>query len=205
MKISRDILSLVQRAADVISSGGLVIVPTETFYALAADPFNQRTVERIFSIKARSRQKPLPLIASSKKTAVRLAGTPPENVERLMNAFWPGSLTILFHCSAPVSPLLTSPSGNIAVRVPPVCAGRLLAARVGGLVTSTSANLSGDPSPDRISSISKSLLDSVDFVMDLGETPGGLPSTLVELRDGQIHIVREGAVSLSRIRRIVPG
>jgi L-threonylcarbamoyladenylate synthase len=205
MKISRDILSLVQRAASVISSGGVVIVPTETFYALAADPFNQNAVERIFSIKVRSEQKPLPLIACSKKAAVRLAGTPPENVERLMNAFWPGSLTILLECSAPVSPLLTSPSGNIAVRVPPVCAGRLLAGRVGGLVTSTSANLSGDPSPDRISSISKSLLDSVDFVMDLGETPGGLPSTLVELREGQIHIVREGAVSLSRIRQILSG
>jgi L-threonylcarbamoyladenylate synthase len=201
MRISRDILSLVQRAAGVISSGGLVIVPSETFYALAADPFNQRAVERIFSAKARAQEKPLPLIASNKKAVVHLTGNPPANVERLMDEFWPGSLTILFPCSIPVSPLLTSAHGKIAIRVPPICGAVLLAERVGGFVTATSANLSGDPSPDRISSVSKTLLGSVDLVIDLGETPGGLPSTLVDLVDGQIRIIREGAVSISRIRQ----
>ncbi len=119
---------------------------------------------------------------------------------KLTDGFWPGSLTILLVPSKQVSTLLMGPEGKIGVRIPPECPASIVAARVGGWLTATSANLSGDPSPDDVSNIAGEVLDAVDMVMDLGPTPGGKPSTVVEPLDGDCRVLREGAVPESAIR-----
>lgn len=200
LKAMFDTESLYRRAGVIIRSGGLVILPTETFYALAANPFHEEAVRRVFRIKGRDETKPLPLIASD-MTVVKELVCPMSSLERkLTDGFWPGSFTILLVPSKQVSTLLMGSEGKIGVRIPPECPARIVAARVGGWLTATSANLSGDLDPDDVSKIAKDVLDAVDMVMDLGPTLGGKPSTVVEPLDGDWRVLREGAVPEPVIR-----
>ena len=188
------------QAAEIIRSGGLVIVATETFYGLAADPFQERAVERIFAVKERDRGKPVPLIASNRDAVTNSIEQRESWVIELMNEFWPGSLTILCAPTVRIPNLVTGSSGKIGARVPPDCAARDLAEMSGGWITSTSANLSGDPSADEISKIAPAVLNAVDMVIDTGPTPGGLPSSVVEPRESSLICLRQGAVPLSSLR-----
>jgi len=185
---------LLKEASRIVQEGGVVIVPTETFYALAADPFQDHAVERIFRIKARDQSKPLPLIASDRSVVERLVATVPPLSGLLMDRFWPGSLTILFEPARPMSLLVTGSLGRIGVRVPAASPARTLAQQAGGVVTSTSANLSGYPNPESVEMISSRVLRSVDLIVDLGPVPGGLPSTVVFPEAGKLTILREGAI-----------
>ncbi len=193
--------SLHRRAAEIILSGGLVILPTETFYALAANPFDDQAVRRIFDVKRRALVKPLPLIASD-EAAVNDVICPMSSLTRkLTDRFWPGSLTVLLEPCRQISELLTGSTGKIGVRVPPECSARIVAAMAGGWVTATSANLSHEIDPDEVSKIAEEVREAVDLVLDLGPTPGGKPSTIVEPLDGDFRVLREGAVPESALRR----
>jgi L-threonylcarbamoyladenylate synthase len=189
-----DNTDLSRKAAGIVRSGGVVIVPTETFYALAADPFQEPAVLKIFRIKSRNRGKPLPLIASERSVVESLIRDPGPVALALMDRFWPGSLTILLSPMIDMSGLLKGPGGKIGVRVPPDCPARKLAAETGGWITATSANLSGDPEPRQISSIARDVLEMVDLIIDVGATPGGRPSTVVEPLGSSFLIVRHGVV-----------
>lgn len=191
------------RAERVLRAGGIVVAPTETFYALVADPFQENAVRQIFSIKARAEKKPLPLIAADLGTVKNLIPAEQRLAHSMMERFWPGSLTILMEPSRNFSRLLTGPGGKIGVRVPHWCPARILATRTSGLITATSANISGGPDPVDVSSISPLVSGSVDFVLDLGPAPGGRPSTVVELTNKGFRIVREGAIPESAIREFV--
>lgn len=189
------------KAERIITNGGVVIVPTETFYALAADPFQEQALRRIYHAKGRSESKPLPLIAADRAIVEKLLAEDDRQIRALMDRFWPGSLTILLRTQG-FSSRITGPGGKIGVRVPPWCAARILAARAGGWITATSANLSGGPDPDDVSKIDLSVIQHADLVMNLGQTPGGKPSTVVEPLDHGFRIVREGAIPESAIREV---
>jgi L-threonylcarbamoyladenylate synthase len=199
----RERTDLISKAAAIVRSGGVVIVPTETFYALAVDPFQKKAVIRIFRLKSRDEKKPLPLIASDRSVVDRLVRTPGPIALEVMARFWPGSITILLEPTIDVPTWLHGPSGKIGVRVPPDCSARKLAAQAGGWITATSANLSGGPEPQEISSIDREVLAAVDLVIDLGPTPGGKPSTVVEPLDSGVRIVRHGAIDESIVRDAV--
>ncbi len=188
-------------AEAILRSGGVVIVPTETFYALAADPEREPAVQNIFRIKRRDESKPLPLIAADPETVQKRTVTEEGFARVLMGHFWPGSLTVLVKPSRSFSRLLTGPGGKkIGVRVPPWCPARILAARSGGFITATSANVSGGADPMEASAIDSEVLRAVDMVMDLGPAPGGRPSTVVEPTNGGFKVLREGAIPESAIR-----
>jgi L-threonylcarbamoyladenylate synthase len=188
------------KAECILKSGGLVIVPTETFYAIAADPRNETAVRRIFLLKGRDESKPLPLIAADRLTVERNTYCGQRTTRILMDGFWPGSLTIVLHPALNFASLVTGAEGRIGVRVPPWCSARILACRLGGWITATSANPSGDPSPDQVSQIPARMREGVDLVMNLGPSPGGKPSTVVEPYDGSFRILREGAIEEATIR-----
>ncbi len=182
------------RATGVIREGGLVIVATETFYALAVDAFDEQAVASVFDVKARSRDKPLPLIAADRNVVASIIRTHDGRVQALMDRFWPGSLTILLEPAQNFSGLLTGEEGKIAVRIPPRCAARNLAGFAHGLVTATSANLTGDPPPNELAAVSLSIKESVGAVLDTGPSPGGRPSTVVNPQPAHLEIIREGAI-----------
>ncbi len=197
---SRNSKAQLADAAEIIRSGGLVIVATETFYGLAADPFQEKALERIFAVKERDRGKPLPLIASRREMVEAAVEPCAPWVAELMSRFWPGSLTILFTPAVSVSRLVTGPFRKIGVRVPPQSAARDLAENSGGWITATSANLSGDPSADEVFKISEAVLRAVDLVIDTGPTPGGLPSTVIEPLESSLKCIRPGAVPYFLLR-----
>lgn len=189
-------------AASRVRSGGMIIYPTETFYGLGGDPSLPEVVERIYRLKERERHKPLPLIASDEAAARRVAHVWPEVAERLAHAFWPGPLTLVVAASR--LPLIWhAQTGKIAVRVSSHAVAHDLAAAAGGLLISTSANLAGKgpcAHPDRLS---PELVQGVDVVLHAGATPGGLPSTLVDVTVDPPRLLRAGAIAWERVRQVL--
>ncbi len=191
----------IRRASSALAEGGIAIYPTETFYALGGDPGNEAVVNRIFVLKGRNFSKPLPLIASDRSAILRVVSQWPAAAERLAGAFWPGPLSVLLPAAPSVSPLLHAHTGRLAVRISPHPVAASLADGLGGLIISTSANLSGEPACRRLDEIPAALLHGVDAVVPWGELGGQLPSTIVDLTETPPRLVRQGAISWEAVRR----
>lgn len=183
----------------LVRGGGLVVFPTETFYGLGAEPMNSVALERLFDAKGRDKGKALPLVASDRGAVLRAVARWPALAEAMADAFWPGPLTIVLPASEIVPPLVHGGTGRVAVRVSSHPVASLLAKGVGGLITATSANVSGEGAATLVSGISSKLLEFVDGVLDAGPLPGGLPSTIVDLSEGSPRLLREGCVPWSRV------
>lgn len=175
--------------------GGLVVYPTETFYALGCLATLHAAVERIVAVKGRPGDKPLPLIIADWSMAgryVRLEGTALDLARR----FWPGPLSIVADVDPAVSPLARDGEGRSAVRMSPHPIAARLCLEAGGPLVSSSANISGRPPVCRPADVDPELLRaSGAVVVDSAPWPaGGLPSTLVAVEDGIVRVLRVGAV-----------
>ncbi|MCP4714247.1 MAG: threonylcarbamoyl-AMP synthase [Deltaproteobacteria bacterium] len=180
--------------------GSVFIYPTETFYGLGARHSDTQALEKIFRIKGRDETKPLLLLIENKSWLSRLTDTVPAPADRLMTAFWPGPLTILFKASQKLSPLLTGTTGTVGCRHSGNPVAQKLLDFAGEPVTSTSANLAGGPNPVSIDDMPESLLSSVDIIIDAGPTAGGMPSTVLDASQASCPVVRQGAVTDDAIR-----
>jgi L-threonylcarbamoyladenylate synthase len=188
----------IERAADVIRSGGVVAYPTDTLYGLAVDPRRADAVERLFEVKGRDRAMAVPIIAESLDQA-RAVGQFGPRALRLAQAFWPGPLSIVVPAHDCIATLALGGRTTIAVRVPAHPVARALAAAVGFGITATSANLSGAPAPGSADALAPALHALVDLVLDAGAAPGGAPSTLVAFTDDGPVLVRAGAIAWERV------
>ncbi len=195
----------IREAAAILRSGGVVIYPTETFYALGAVPTIEKAVERVFEIKGRDIGKALPLIASDLQAVLCAASQWPEPAAKLARLFWPGPLSLIVPASASLPPALHAGTGKIAVRVSSHPVASLLARASGGLIISTSANLAGGPAAESPSRIDAGLLASVEAVLDAGNLPGGFPSTIVDVSDHPAVLVREGKIAPKEILMALEG
>ena len=146
LKISSDNpeSSLIRYAADQIRAGEVLGMPTDTFYGLAADPFNLRAVDRVYDIKSRSRHKPLSLLIADVDQAEELAQPLPEEFYTLARRFWPGPLTIIVRASSRLPLKVTANTGNVALRVPKATIPLAVVQAAQIPITATSANLSGE-------------------------------------------------------------
>lgn len=194
---------MLKRAAALIRRGEVVGVPTDTLYGLAADPFNLAAVERVFRIKGRAETKALPILIASLDQVPVLAREVPEVFQRMVKTFWPGALTVIVDASDSIPLKVTGNTGRIALRWPKCPAVCELINQVGGPVTGTSANLSGFPPCSSAAQVAKQLGDRLPLILDAGETGRTLPSTIVDLRDGEWHIIREGAIPEADILRAI--
>lgn len=186
-------------AAALIRVGGVIIYPTETFYGLGGNPMSEAAIERIYRIKGRDFEKALPLIAADLPSVKRAVARWPESAKRLAEAFWPGALTLILPASSELPSRLHAYTGKIAVRISPHPVARKLSAAAGGLLISTSANIAGRPPSKRPREIAPELLERVDGLIDAGELPGNLPSTIVDLSFDPPRLIREGQVSWERV------
>lgn len=193
----------ISHAAAVILAEGVVVYPTETFYGLGANPMSSKAIERVYSIKGRDFKKALPLIAADQAAARKVTAQWPRAAERLAEAFWPGPLTLILPAASLVLPRLHAYTGKIAVRVSSHPIAHALSAAVGGLLISTSANIAGQPACKSLAEIPSQLLARVDGLIDAGELPGGLPSTLVDLSSDPPRLARAGRVSWESICRLL--
>jgi L-threonylcarbamoyladenylate synthase len=191
--------TIIARAASIIRKGGVVVYPTETFYGLGVDPTLDEAVLRVYRIKERSLDKPLPIIAADTRAVVELVAEWPRKAQRLADAFWPGPLTLVLSATSVLAPSIHARTGKIAIRVSSHPTARALSAAVGGLLTSTSANLSDRPASGDPRQISPDLVAQVDGFVDGGVLPGDRPSTIVDLSVSPPELLRLGCVSWERI------
>ncbi len=193
-----------REAADIVRRGGLIAFPTETFYGLGAHPFDARAVQRIFDLKGRARRDaPILVLIRSRADLERLAVEITPAAECLMEACWPGPLTLVFRASEKVPPVLTAGTGTIGVRLSAHPDVRRLLEAVDGPLTGTSANPSGRPPATTAAEVERVLGDGVDAILNGGATPGGLPSTVVDTTVMPPRLIREGRVPTAAVLSII--
>lgn len=188
-----------RQAAKIIKSGGAVAFPTETFYGLAVNPFSNRALQRLFTIKKRPEEKPVLTLIKDRKQLPLLARVIPPEFEKLMESFWPGPLTLIFESVDGLPDLLTGNTSTVGVRISSHEIAARLVEIMGGPITATSANLSGRPPCVDADEVKKQLGTSVDLIIDGGVTRGGSGSTIVAKRAGKIHCIRDGVISFDNV------
>jgi L-threonylcarbamoyladenylate synthase len=193
---------VIRHAAEIIINGGLVVYPTDTFYGLGGDPGNPDAVERIFMVKGRSRNKPLPLILYHRDDLKNWTRDIPSLSERLMDHFWPGPLTILFPVAERLSPMLTAGTGKIGLRWPQATVATAIARKSGTAIISTSANPSGRGGMIYASDVVRDLKGLVDLIIDAGDLEPSEGSTIVDATGGRIRIIREGVIPADTLKAI---
>jgi L-threonylcarbamoyladenylate synthase len=188
----------VATAAAALRRGELVVYPTDTFYGLGALASLPEALAHLAAAKLRPEGKPLPLVASDASTAFALWEEVPEAARRLAERFWPGPLTLVAAASSGLPEALVL-GGAVGVRVPGLALARELSRLAGGPIVSTSANPAGGGAPTTAAGLDPALLERIELVLDGGPTPGGLPSTVVEVRPSGARLLRDGAVPWSEI------
>jgi len=189
----------IERAAAYIKEGGLVVFPTSSFYGLGADAFKADAVESVFQVKKRDPQRPVLILIASPTDLAPLVQSIPRVATRLMAAFWPGSLTLVFEAADFLPPNLTGHSGKIGVRLASHPVALCLVRTVGNPITGTSANLSGRDGCTEVGQLPPLMRDKVDVILDAGPLQGGKGSSVVDVTVDPPRILREGAVTAKKI------
>lgn len=191
--------AVLAEASRIISSGGLVALPTDTLYGLAVDPFRAAAVARVFAAKGRSAERALPLIGADADQIEQAFGALPPLARPLASRFWPGPLTILLAAPAALSAEVTGGTGRVGVRVPAHHVARALCRACASLLTATSANVSGEPSSDDPNEVERTIGGRIDLLLDAGRTRGGPPSTIVDVTGSAPRLVRAGAIGWDEV------
>jgi len=190
----------IQEAGKWIRNGGVVAVPTDTLYGLAADPFSAAAVARLFAVKGRAAERALPLIAADGAQAAEHLGRLTPTGQKLADRFWPGPLTLLLAAPRALAQDVTGGTGKVGVRVPADAVARAICAEAGRPITATSANVSGEPATADPDQVERTLGDRIDLLIDAGMTRGGAASTIVDVSGAAPALVRAGAISWDEIQ-----
>lgn len=198
----------IHETVSVLQKGGIVAYPTETFYALGVRFDMEESLRRLYELKMRPKEKAMPVIIGSRELLSDIVSDKwlkniPMTAKSIMDRLWPGPLTLLFPAKECLSEYLTANTGMIAARIPGKSFAFHLAERAGFPITATSANLSGMPPADNAEDVIGYFGDSIDIVIDEGPTQGGLPSTIADVSEGKIRIVREGLITRNDIKKVI--
>jgi L-threonylcarbamoyladenylate synthase len=195
--------SVLESAAAIVARGGVIAYPTETFYGLGADATNEQAVKRIYEIKGRNFINPISIIIGRPENLYPLVHRVSSAAQKLIQAFWPGALTIIFKASDGVLPVLTAGTGKIGVRVSASNVAQLIAQKLGHPLTATSANLSGKPECSQASEVAKQIGNKIDAIVDFGPTIGDKVSTIIDVTCDPPEILREGIIIRQSIENIL--
>lgn len=202
IRISEDTVDdAIQKASAVIRAGGIVAFPTETFYGIGAHYADEKALGRIYALKQRSAEYALPLLIGSKRQLNLLTPSIHDVAAKMMNRFWPGPLTILFPAKNNLHHFITAGTGKVAVRMPGTSFALRLAQFLEIPFTATSANISGMPSAEQADQVSRYFKNGIDLLIDGGKTSGGQPSTIVDIVNNEVVIVRQGMISKEDVLR----
>nr|WP_230323377.1 L-threonylcarbamoyladenylate synthase [Cellulomonas hominis] len=190
-------------AVHTVSRGGLVVLPTDTVYGIGADAFAPPAVTALLAAKGRGRQMPPPVLVPDVRTMDGLAMGVPPAARDLAEAFWPGGLTIILVAQPSLAWDLGETHGTVALRVPDHPVALALLSRTGPMAVS-SANRTGQPSALEVGEAYEQLGDRVQTYLDGGRTPGQVASTIVDATGDELRVVRQGAISLERLREVAP-
>jgi len=193
--LTADILEQVKKCAAVLRSGGIAAYPTDTVYGLGAHIRNDIAVAKVFSVKRRPLNLPLPVLICDVSQLKELAADIPPSAERLITTFWPGALTIVFNKAPSFNSLVTAGSSKVAVRMPDHAITLRLIKEVGRPIVGTSANLHGRTSVLNAEEVRFQLGAGIDCILDGGTCPGGTESTIIDITGDKPVILRTGAIA----------
>lgn len=204
------LLTGLRHARQAISRGELIVLPTDTVYGVGADAFNPAAVQRLLDAKGRGRNQPPPVLVPGRATLTALTESVPEPVERLVEEFWPGGLTIVLPAQPSLMWDLGDTQGTVAVRMPDLHATLELLEETGPLAVS-SANLTGRDAAIAVTAAKQMLGESVSVYLDNGPSATGIASTIVDAtslvrpggEDAKVRILRLGAVSRDELQRVL--
>jgi L-threonylcarbamoyladenylate synthase len=193
----------IKAAGYLMREGGVVVYPTETVYGIGCAPSDPDATQRICEIKGRA-DKPLPLICADIEAARKVVEMTPE-AEKLAAKFWPGPLTLVLKARSKFGMWVTHGASTLGVRVSPHPVAQRLASEAGGVIVSTSANISGDEPASSAEEAREIFGNKVDIILDGGKSPGGESSTVVDLSGEEIWLLRKGPVSGDDIMAVLRG
>jgi L-threonylcarbamoyladenylate synthase len=199
--ISASASNAITRALETLLSGGLVAFPTDTVYGVGSLAFDQQAIESIYLAKDRPVEKAIPVLIGDNQDLIQVAEAVPMLALKLIERFWPGPLTVLVP-KKPTLPEAISATSTVGVRVPDHEVARALLRHTGPLAV-TSANISGQSSPVTAQDVLAQLGGRIALIVDGGNTPGGIPSTLVDCTGEEIQLLREGPISKEQLLNAV--
>lgn len=195
--------SELQRACEVLQSGGLVAFPTETVYGLGGDALSSHAAKNIYGAKGRPSDNPLIVHIGREEDLFRVAEQVDDRAKKLMEAFWPGPLTMIFHKKTIVPDSTTGGMNTVAVRMPAHPVALALIRQSGVLIAAPSANISGRPSPTRASHVQEDLQGRIDMIIDGGQVGIGIESTIVDMTEDVPVILRPGYITKQMLEEVV--
>ncbi|MEO9966755.1 MAG: L-threonylcarbamoyladenylate synthase [Reichenbachiella sp.] len=194
-KIGTDI----SHAAELLSAGKLVGIPTDTVYGLAGHALKTESLEEIFRVKRRPQDKPLIAQVDHLDKAIGYVKNIPNYARILAEKYWPGALTLIFEATDEVSPVMLSNGNTMGLRVPNHEMALELLSQLDFPLAVTSANINGMPSPTTAGEVEEQLGDQIEYILDGGQSQHGLESTIVAFENKKPKILRAGAISEAEI------
>ena len=192
----------IDNAVSALADGGVVAIPTDTLYGIAAAALDESAVQRVFDVKERGQSIPLPLFVSGIDDFHEFGRRVPDVAIELAAAFWPGKLTIVVDRSSRVPDIVTGGLDTVGLRVPDHPVPREIVARLAAPITATSANISGQPPLTSADHVLRHLGDRLDLVVDGGQIRPSKPSTVIDVTRTPCRILRQGAVTPDRIEQV---
>lgn len=189
-------------ASILLREGGVIAFPTDTVYGLGASAFNHAAVSMLFVIKNRSRDQGVPVLIASESQLQEVASDVPDAAYALAEQFWPGGLTLVVPRRAEVPALVAGYGDTIAVRLPDHPCPQALVQALGGPITGTSANRHNGPEPSSAAEVQRQLGNRLSMILDGGESPAAVPSTIVDTTQHPPKVLRLGGVSLDEMREV---
>jgi L-threonylcarbamoyladenylate synthase len=199
-KVLSSLQKQVEQGIAILKEGGVVAFPTDTVYGLGACINLPQAVARVYEVKGRAKNIPLPLLLADKSQIEEVAEVVPPLARLLAEKFLPGGLTMVLFKSKAVPDTVTSGGKTVAIRIPAHPVPLALARGVGTPIVGTSANLSGQPSALTAEEVYAQLDGRVDLIIDGGRRPGGRESTIVDLTGKTPRVLREGAISREELK-----
>lgn len=191
-------------ALRALRGGEVVVFPTDTVYGVGCDLWQPEAVESLYFAKRRPKRLPIPVLVSAPEHVTQVARDIPSAFDRLVERFWPGGLTLVLPRHPSVPDVLCAGGPTIAVRMPDHPVASRLIAELGGALAATSANLSGHPSPRTAAEALADMGGRVALVLDGGECPGGVASTIADLVADPPVLLRRGQVEANALREVLP-
>ena len=193
----------IEKAVETLRAGDLVVFPTETVYGLGANASNPAAVRKIFEVKGRPADHPVIVHIDHQRYLHRWVSQMPPQAERLAAMFWPGPLTLILPKGETVNDVVTGGQNSIGIRIPSHPMAQQLLTAFGGGIAAPSANRYGRLSPTKPEHVRDELGDAVHVMLDGGDSPIGLESTIVSCLDGEVRLLRPGFITRSQIQQVV--
>ena len=195
--------NIIKQLGKDLKNGSVGIFPTDTVYGIGCNAFNNDKIKQIFKIKKRDFSKPINVLISDLQMLYTLVEDISIEEKKLVNAFWPGDLTLIFNKKNSISNILTADYNTIGIRIPNNRISLDLIKSSGVPLATTSANISGKPSGTDVNDFKNQFNGKVDFIINGGTTQLKKASTIVQIINGKVKILREGSISKEQINRVL--